>query len=111
MDMQKQKPATCLLHVAGTTHPRKCCFLSENAFYIILKREVLAVTRTVERRVQRTVIGSAHVDVLPHVNVRVTLLRCRMALQEGVVVFPVAHQHDDIERQTSSRATGAVLSF
>ena len=77
----------------------------------VLKREVLAVTRAVERRVQRTVIGTAHINVLPHINVRVTLLRCRMALQEGVVVFPVAHQHDDIERQTSSRATGAVLSF
>ena len=59
----------------------------------VLKREVLAVTRAVERRVQRTVNGSAHVDVLPHVNVRVALLRCRMALQESVVVLPVAHQH------------------
>jgi len=57
------------------------------------KRELLGVAWMVERRVQRAVIGSAHVDALPHVNVRVPLYRCRKALHESVVVLPVAHQY------------------
>ena len=78
---------------------------------IPLYREILSDFQLFEFQSQAAIIIFGHRNEPPIVNVRIALLRCRMALQERVVVLPVAHQHDDIERQTSSRATGAVLSF